>query len=275
MSAMISVDQLKSRLGQTDLSLFDLRFSLADPESGRQDYAAGHIPGARYLHLEDDLSGPIEPHSGRHPLPSAQHFEALMRRHGVHSNHTIVCYDAQRFAFASRFWWMCRYFGHSRVLVLDGGLSAWTAAGNALSDQVDDVLPGQFKAVVQGQLCADRVEVMRIVDKGDRSLIDAREEKRFLGLEEPIDPIAGCIPTAQNQPWLNMTDAKGKLKSVGELQAIWQTTPLRDPVIYCGSGVTACVDVLALHEMGIESSMYPGSWSQWCSYMDNPSEKKP
>ncbi len=266
LQATISVKNLNMMLNDPNLRLFDTRFALSDTDAGFQLFVESHLPGAQYLHLDKDLSGVKTPHSGRHPLPLKGDFQTLMQRCGVDKDSQIVIYDASRCAFASRLWWLCRYYGLEHVRVLEGGWQAWRSANLPLSSAQVEFPRSHWVATTNQHMTAD-IETVRLVSKqGGCSLIDAREEPRYLGLEEPIDPIAGHIPGAINVPWKSMTDDLGHFHQERELESLWADID-KDPIVYCGSGVTACVDILALHQAGKSARLYPGSWSQWCSYM--------
>ncbi len=261
---LIDADKLQDCGG---VVIFDCRFSLADPSAGESDYLAGHIPGAHYLHLERDLSGPVGRHGGRHPLPAPEQFAATLARFGVGLDTRVVAYDAHRFAFASRLWWMMRALGYRAPLILDGGITAWQAAGGELESAVPQPAPCDAPAVGAYTRCCDIDGVRRQQAEG-ATLVDSREERRYLGLEEPIDPVAGHIPGAVNLPWQSVTGEDGKTLPVANQQARWADIP-PDPVVYCGSGVTACVNLFSLALAGREDAvLYAGSWSDWCSHLD-------
>jgi thiosulfate/3-mercaptopyruvate sulfurtransferase len=258
-----------------DVVVVDCRFSLADPAMGERQYREGHIPGAHYLHLERDLSGPKGARGGRHPLPDATAFATAMRRIGVNSDppSLVVAYDDSHFGFAARLWWLLRWCGHERVRLLDGGLRAWRReAGQALSEETPHVAAGNFVAAPRADMTVDQAQVAALSARlrdgaGGAALIDSREERRYLGLEEPIDPVAGHIPGAINFPWQQVMDEEGHLLPEEEQRAHWGEAA--DPetlVVYCGSGVTACVNLLSLAEVGRDDArLYPGSWSDWIS----------
>ncbi|UTW45609.1 sulfurtransferase [bacterium SCSIO 12696] len=267
-SPLISVQELHQQLGK-DMVIFDCRFSLANTEQNQQAYDISHIPGSHYLHLDRDLSGPLGTHGGRHPMPTRRHFEALMQRYGVNSNTLVVVYDDQRFAFASRLWWMLRYFGHQNVKVLDGGFSAWYQAELETTSQIPTVAKsGQFEAKEQTQWLLSYKDIAGNLDNTSRLLIDSREAPRYQGLEEPIDPITGHIPGAANFPWQEVTDDSGFARCPSHQKQRWSTLPGdKEWVVYCGSGVTACVNLLAMEIAGLPpAKLYGGSWSDWCSY---------
>jgi len=262
--AIIEPDQLPA-----GSRLVDCRFSLGDAEAGLVEYRQGHIPGATYLHLNRDLSGPVGEHGGRHPLPDANTFARTLASHGIGPDTPVVAYDDSRFAFASRLWWMMRALGYRPPRLLNGGYQAWLQLG--VEPESGDVKPTPIPAP-EGLSFAgvrDRDAVIA-AQAASAPLIDSRESNRYAGLEEPIDPVAGHIPGACNRPWQGVTDAAGRVLPPGQLQDhfgdLLQSESL---VVYCGSGVTACVNLLALSLLGRDDpDLYPGSWSDWCSYLD-------
>lgn len=245
----------------------DCRFALADPGLGERQYAEGHLPGARYVHLERDLSAPRGAVGGRHPLPPLADFAALLRRHGLDAGRRVVAYDDSRGAYAARLWWMLRQAGHDAVQVLDGGIGAWRAAGLALETAPPPVPPaGDFVARPRTHMQIGHEELRAALGSGALCVVDAREPRRYAGLEEPIDPVAGHVPGAVNRPWMDATGADGRFLPPAAQRARFEA--LGEPgriVVYCGSGVTACVDLLALELAGLGGArLYPGSWSDWC-----------
>ncbi|WP_299592419.1 sulfurtransferase [uncultured Microbulbifer sp.] len=258
--------------GSGQLVILDCRYDLADTTAGEQAYLKAHIPGARYASLHRDLSAPCDRYGGRHPFPSAKQFSECARTAGISADTQVVVYDDQRFAFAARAWWLLRHFGHTDVAILNGGFKAWKNAGLKLSE-------GEEQAVATGSFTASGIadELLHYDDLYPRldnppwQLVDARETKRFLGNEEPIDPIAGHIPGAVNKPWQAITDDEGYLQPVAALRENWQSIPADDDIVcYCGSGVTACVNLFSLHLIGREARLYPGSWSDWCAHILHP-----
>ncbi len=252
----------------TDLVIVDCRFSLADPQLGYRQYLQGHIPGAYYLDLNQDLASPVQRHGGRHPLPDIEVLSAKLSQMGVTAQTLFVAYDDSRFAFASRLWWLLKYMGHAHIAVLDGGFAAYEATGLPISTDVPQGFAGKFIPKIQSHLTVDIREVQQKQSTPAAALIDSREADRYRGDREPIDPIAGHIPGALNYPWQEVTDAQGRLRSPQDLKAYWSDLEtVEDIVVYCGSGVTACVNLLALETAGISTAkLYVGSWSDWCSY---------
>ena len=265
---MISAEQLQ-QLPSDDVVIIDCRFSLQDSDEGERLYREAHIPGAHYLHLERDLSAPKLAHGGRHPLPAVDVVEARLRELGVGPDTLVVSYDDSRLAFASRCWWLLRYLGHDKLRVLDGGFQAWQEAQFATDDTVPVAQAGDFVADVRDYMVVDINTVKTIPLSADAVLIDSRERARFIGQEEPIDPIAGHINGAKNYPWLEVTNDTAKLCPEVQQRERWGEVLRQNNIVcYCGSGVTACVNLLSLAETGREDAqLYVGSWSDWCSYL--------
>lgn len=272
MRHIVSLSWLKEHLQDADLVIVDCRFVLGQPESGQTLYRESHLPGAIYLDLERDLSGPKREHGGRHPLPDIDEFARTMGRAGIDRSKTVVAYDDQGGAMASRLWWMLRYAGHPRVYVLDGGFSAWKAAGYPVTAEQPVPKPTTFEPQVQADLLLGMEHVRARLGKPGTTIIDSREKKRYLGLEEAIDPVAGHIPGAVNRFWKDALDENGRWKdAAGQRERFAGIDPEKEIVVYCGSGVTACPNVLALEEAGFRNvKLYAGSWSDWISYKDNP-----
>lgn len=256
--------------------IVDCRFSLADPQLGRQQYLTSHIPGAYYLDLNQDLSGPTGVHGGRHPLPDPLGLAKKLSTMGVDSETLVVAYDDSRFAFAARLWWLLRYLGHERGAVLDGGFSAYQTAGYPVTSDLPAARAGGLVPKLQFDRVVDIAAVKARKDLPGVLLIDSREAERYRGEREPIDPIAGHIPGAINYPWQGVSDTCGYLLPGSE--QLWAPTDqerspwtelnqAKEILVYCGSGVTACVNLLALEALGIQTGkLYAGSWSDWCSY---------
>lgn len=264
-----AVDVLKC-LDREAVAIADCRFSLADPALGYQQYAAGHLPGAVYFDLNRDLSSPVRQHGGRHPLPDPEQLARKLERAGVRWGETlVVAYDDARFAFAARFWWLLRYLGHDRVAVLDGGFGNWQAAGYPVTTEVPQPQPGQFRPQVRTEWVVEIEAVRRSQSQSGIVLVDSREGDRYRGEREPIDPVAGHIPGAVNFPWQDATTSEGYVRPQTEHQQRWSDlSTAGSRIVYCGSGVTACVNLLSLELAGVPNNkLYAGSWSDWCSYL--------
>jgi thiosulfate/3-mercaptopyruvate sulfurtransferase len=271
-SPIVTAEWLNSYLaaGAThDLAIVDCRFALGDSDLGKQQYETAHIPGAYYLDLHRDLSSPVGVHGGRHPLPDDRVLGAKLAAMGIGVQTLVVAYNDSRFAFAARLWWLLRYYGHDRVAILDGGYGNWLKAGYPVTaDLPQPSAPGDFQPKIQSDRIVDINRVRVIQTLPAHMLIDSREPDRYLGKIEPIDPVAGHIPGAVNYPWQDVTTPAGFVFSIEEQQRRWEAISAGlEPIVYCGSGVTACVNLLSLELAGIRGAkLYPGSWSDWCSY---------
>lgn len=246
----------------------DCRFSLADAAAGERAYRAGHVPGARYAHLGRDLSGPVTAGSGRHPLPDRGRLAECFGRWGISVRTQVVAYDDAGGAFAARLWWLLRWLGHERVAVLDGGWQAWAQEGHPVSTAVPSVHPALFESRAPLAQEVGAEEVARALARQEICLIDARAAERFRGEAEPIDPVAGHVPGAVNRPLQDNLGADGHFKPAAELRAALERRtagfPPRQVVHMCGSGVTACHNLLAMEIAGLAGSrLYAGSWSEW------------
>ncbi|MGH1371851.1 MAG: sulfurtransferase [Cellvibrionaceae bacterium] len=259
--------------------VLDCRFSLTDAAAGHSDYRRGHIPGAHYCDLNKHLSGEVSRHGGRHPLPPFEQFIQQLHRWGICKDSQVVVYDDQKMAFASRAWWLLNIAGIRKVQLLDGGYQSWTEAGyakdrrnSAEKTSKDPTQPAQdfdFSNTETFETISKSLEVNTM------TLIDSREAVRYRGEAEPIDPIAGHIPKAKNLPWNQVTDDKGFVQTESFHTQRWSqiTSSNNKTVVYCGSGVTACVNLLSAAIAGHRVSIYPGSWSDWISHDTAPIAK--
>ncbi|HEX2875468.1 MAG TPA: sulfurtransferase [Polyangiaceae bacterium] len=276
-SAVISSADLAALLSDPQLRVVDCRASLQNPAAGREAYAQAHVPGASFADLLDDLSGPIVAgRTGRHPLPSVESFVAKLQAWGIGSQTQVVVYDDAGGAFAARLWWMLRWLGHDAVAVLDGGFPAWVAEGRPVIDTQTIVPRGDFVAQPRAGWLVSARELSEPQSTG-RKLFDARAPERFRGDVEPIDPVAGHIPGAENLPFAENLE-NGRFRSPAELrarfaQALGDSTP-DEAVVYCGSGVTACHDILAFAHAGLPlPRLYAGSWSEWITDPIRPTQR--
>ena len=267
-TTLISADELRGALAAgAPVVTIDTSFDLADASAGEASWRAGHVPGSLYLHLDRDLCGAKTGHNGRHPLPGRADFAATLGRVGITPSTQVVALDAQGGMYAARLWWMLRWMGHEAVAVLDGGVAAWAAIGGALVTDQPAV-----KAVPPGP---ERPPLVRTIDAavlaaglGRFRLLDARAGERFRGEVEPLDKAAGHIPSALNRFFKDNLDADGRFKPAAQLRAGFEallgTHTAQDTVHQCGSGVTACHNLLAMEHAGLAGSLlYPGSWSEW------------
>jgi thiosulfate/3-mercaptopyruvate sulfurtransferase len=269
----VDVSWLAQRLDDPSIVIADCRFDLTDAAAGRAAFDEGHIPGAVYLDLEQDLSGPKGAHGGRHPLPDPDTLARTLGAVGIDETVTVIAYDdpAPPLAPAARLWWLLRFLGHDRARVLEGGWPAWRAAGLRMSREPAHRAPRRFVPRPRPEMAAGVETVRRMIDDPNAALVDSRAPERYRGDVEPIDPVAGHIPGAVNLPWTETRDAEGRMRPRGQLAEQFAALRGRDVVVYCGSGVTACANLLALDEAGLGGArLYVGSWSDWCSYPDNP-----
>ena len=267
-TTVVSAAWLYEHLDDHSIAIADCRFSLAEPELGQQQYNTSHIPGAGYFDLNKDLSSAVQQHGGRHPLPNLEVLAQKLSAMGIDAQTLVVAYDDSRFAFAARLWWLLRYLGHDRVAVLDGGFKAWQSLGLPVTDAIPQRQPKQFTCYLQPSLRVDITDVKARKYLPGVTLVDSREGDRYRGEREPIDPIAGHIPGAVNYPWQDASNSDGYLYSPHEQLQRWEQLQKQEIIVYCGSGVTACVNLLSLHLAGIDASaLYVGSWSDWCSHL--------
>ncbi|WP_423594634.1 sulfurtransferase [Roseateles sp. MS654] len=268
---LISVAQLQALSASTPPPLIvDVRFDLADTAAGERAYAAGHLPGAFYLHLDQDLSGDKRDAAGafrgRHPLPDRDAFAARLRELGMTPGRQVVAYDAADGMYAARLWWMLRWLGHAQVAVLDGGFAAWQQAGGAVTTESPLAAPGSFEP---GSPLEEPLSAQQLLSQlGQTRLIDARAPERFRGEVEPLDTQAGHIPGAVNRFFKTNLGPDGRFKPAAQLReefaALLGGAAAGTTVHQCGSGVTACHNLLAMHHAGLPGSrLYPGSWSEW------------
>jgi thiosulfate/3-mercaptopyruvate sulfurtransferase len=267
---IISPAWLFEHLNDPQVVIVDCRFSLADAQLGQQQYQVSHIPGAYYLDLNQDLSSAVGEHGGRHPLPNPLDLARKLSEIGVNFQKTlVVAYDDSRCAFAARLWWLLQYLGHQRVAVLDGGFGGWEKAGYPLTNTIPQASTATFLPQIKQDMVVDINAVKSKKDLPEVVLVDSRESDRYRGEREPIDKIAGHIPGAVNYPWQEVTDSSGYLLSPAAQRRRWENLATSGEIIvYCGSGVTACVNLLSLELAGISTGkLYAGSWSDWISYM--------
>ncbi|HEY8540074.1 MAG TPA: sulfurtransferase [Steroidobacteraceae bacterium] len=266
-TTLVSVATLASHIDDPSWLIVDCRFDLTNPSAGEAAFAATHIPGAIYAHLDRDLAGPVTPQTGRHPLPEPDVFAATLSRWGVTPTTQVVAYDADIGMYAARLWWMLRWVGHEQAAVLDGGFNAWTAAGLPTSNEIATREPHPFVARPNRDMWVDADELAQRVGDPAWRVLDARAPERFRGDIEPIDTVAGHVPGARNHPFaLNV--AGGRLAAPEELrrrfEASQEGVPDDRTIAMCGSGVTACHLLLAMEVAGKRGArLYPGSWSEW------------
>ncbi|MCB9264719.1 MAG: sulfurtransferase [Lewinellaceae bacterium] len=268
-TTLISTEGLAQHLESRDWAVIDCRFSLADTEAGRRAYRNGHIPGARYVHLDEGLSGPVVPgKTGRHPLPNPDVAAMRFERLGIGNDVQVVAYDDSGGMIASRLWWMLRWLGHDAVAVLDGGWPRWMSEGRPVETVVQEAEPRSFIPHPRPGFLVDVGSVQSIQGQPGMKLVDSRAAERYRGETEPIDPVAGHIPGALNMPNDQTVGQEGAFLSKTGLQEHFKKvlgdTDAEHTIFYCGSGVSACRNILAYKHAGLgDARLYPGSWSEW------------
>lgn len=272
---LVSTESLASHLDDPDWIVFDTRHDLAVPEKGWKAWQAAHIPGAYFMHMDEDLSGAKTGKNGRHPLPDLDDFAFRMNRCGVAPGRQVVVYDDGGASFAVRLWWMLRWLGHDRVAVLDGGFAAWKREGRPLDAAVPAPRDGKFVPAPAKGATVDAQYVAASLGNPAVQLVDARAATRFMGENETLDPVAGHIPGSHNRFWQHNLGYDGRFLAPEELHAEFiEMLGDADPALVvhsCGSGVTACHNLFAMELAGLGGSrLYPGSWSEWCSDPSRP-----
>jgi thiosulfate/3-mercaptopyruvate sulfurtransferase len=273
-TTLVDAATLAAHLDDPDWLIVDVRHQLADTAYGERSYAESHLPGAVFLHCDRDLSGPMNGCNGRHPLPSAEKLAERLGQIGIGPNTQVVVYDDAQGMIAGRLWWLLRWLGHEKVALLDGGLQAWQAAGGVLTQSMPVLQPTQFVAKVC-EHCVDASHVQSFLNTSRMHLIDARSPDRYRGENETIDPVGGHIPGAVNRFFRDNLQADGRFKPADVLRAEWLDIlagRASDTVVHqCGSGVSACHNLLAMEISGLSGSrLYAGSWSEWCSDSGRP-----
>jgi thiosulfate/3-mercaptopyruvate sulfurtransferase len=272
-STLIDASTLRELVGKPDVAVIDCRFDLINPEGGRHAYLKGHIPGARYADLNRDLSAPVSAGSGRHPLPLPKNFAATLGLWGIGHATQVIAYDDAGGSFAARAWWLLRWLGHGSVAVLDGGIQAWTAAGGTLESGEEKPLPretpgGRISPRADSAAVIETADIAAFLTDPKHLLVDARAAERFAGSVEPIDAVAGHIAGAVNHPFSANLAPDGRFLPAPALKRLWDARLAGREVAHvaamCGSGVTACHNLLSLEVAGLRGAkLYAGSWSEW------------
>lgn len=267
-TTLISTETLHQQLNHPNWVIVDCRFSLADTEAGAKTYRHGHIPSARYAHLDKDLSSAITDFTGRHPLPDFTLLAKKLGNWGITNTSQVVAYDDAGGAFAGRLWWLLRGMGHDKVAVLDGGIKHWQKQGLPINTTLPAIKLATFKPYLNDAAWLNALQVQNSLAKTSICLIDARTPERYRGEQEPIDPVAGHIPGALNRAFQLNLDSKGLFLSAEQLRDQFKqligAIASEQVVHYCGSGVTACHNLLAMEHAGLTGSkLYAGSWSEW------------
>jgi thiosulfate/3-mercaptopyruvate sulfurtransferase len=274
-TTLVSVPELARHLNDPDWVICDCRHDLADVDAGRRAYGVSHIPGARFVHLDEDLSGPKTGRNGRHPLPEPERLARRLSQLGIGNGSQVAAYDASGGYYAARMWWMLRWLGQDAAAVLDGGWDAWVKAKLPLSSEAPSVKPARFHSRIRSGVAIGAAEIAARIGQPQPLLLDARSPDRYRGENETLDPVAGHIPGALSRFFKLNLENDGRFKPPAVLRqefssALGAVAP-SDVVHYCGSGVTACHNLLAMQIAGLAGSrLYPGSWSEWCSDPTRP-----
>ena len=266
-TTLIDSDELARNLDNPRFVIFDCRHELTNPEFGDKAYAHSHLPNAHFASVDRDLSSPPTGSNGRHPMPSVSQFSAWLGSKGVSNDVQVIGYDNAAGVYASRLWWMLRWLGHDAVAVLDGGWDAWVAAGGSTTQDIPTAVPATFSPQVR-DVNVDAAYILANLESGKTQVIDARSNDRFHGQNETIDPVGGHIPGAINRFFKNNLGENGRFLPASELrkefEALIGSTPVEQVIHQCGSGVSACHNLLAMELAGMGGSrLYPGSWSEW------------
>ncbi len=260
---------LVENMSQDDLVILDARAELNHSEAGYEQYKSGHIVGAQYVSLEEDLTGEVQEHGGRHPLPDLKEFADHMMSLGVGDSSTVVIYDNGDLAMAGRLWWLLKYIGLEKVYILEGGYRDWEASGMETTQEV--IRPEKSTSLsinIQDSILADIKEVKKAIDLNNIAIIDSRANERYSGKVEPLDRIPGHIPTALNYPWVDLI--KENKKDIDQLNKYFEDLFKFDEIlVHCGSGVTGTVNILFMEEIGLKPKLYAGGYSDWVSYEGN------
>ena len=277
-TTLIDAETLSDHLSDLEFRVVDCRYSVPEPAWGAREYEKQHIPGAVFASVDDDLSGSKTGFNGRHPLPDPGHLTATLGRLGIDERVQVVVYDQDWGMYASRLWWLLRWLGHDAVALLDGGFARWRADSRDVRPGVEIPPPRLFKGTPRPDQLVTAAEVGRAVATGEQLLLDARAPERYRGEVEPVDKVAGRIAGAVNYPYQSNVDDTGRLRPTAEIveraRRVFGNVPSERVICYCGSGVTACLNLLAFEHAGLRGAkLYPGSWSEWLSDPTRPIER--
>lgn len=261
---------LEENKDREDLILIDARADLIDPLEGINAYNEGHIEGAQFVSLEEVMTGEIDRHGGRHPLPDIDKFTADMKKLGMGNDSTVIIYDDGNIAMAARLLWLLRYFGKKNLYILQGGIKKWIDNGGELTSEIPDIKESDsLDLSINEEMKIDMKYVKSIIDKENKVIVDARSNERYIGKVEPLDRIPGHIPSSLNYPWTELVK-DGEILSLDELEDKFKDLKDKEEiVIHCGSGITGIVNLLLMEEIGLKAKLYPGGYSDWISYQDN------
>ncbi|MHB1093835.1 sulfurtransferase [Thiobacillus sp.] len=274
-NTLVTTEDLAAHLDDPNWIVLDCRFTLTDTGAGRQAYEKAHIPGARYVHLDDDLAAPVGEATGRHPLPDPRVLTEKLCQWGVGVNTQVVAYDDSFGSIACRLWWMLRWLGHPGVALLDGGYPKWLREKRPVDAQIPASPKGDCACLPEPGQIATADDVLHASRSGEQLILDARSDRRFSGEDEPLDPVAGHVPGAINYPFDENLDMDGTFLPPDALrenyQALLKGKPASQVIHMCGSGIVTCHNVLAMEIAGLPGSrLYPGSWSEWITDPSHP-----
>lgn len=273
---LVTANWLKENLNDDNIVIIDCRFDLMDKEYGKCAYEKAHIKGAKRVDIETQLSSKVKKHGGRHPLPTIEELEVMFKNLGINNDSTVISYDEGDLTGASRLWWILKYLGHEKVYVLNGGIDLFEKIGGEITSEISENNVGDFIAKPNESMRVSMEYVKERIDNKNVVIVDSREYKRYIGEFEPVDIKAGHIPGARNYFWMNVLQKENEelsLKNKEDLKKQFEELESYEEVIvYCGSGITACPNSLALSEVGINHKVYSGSFSDWISYTDNEVE---
>lgn len=277
-TSLVRADVTLEHINDTEWRIIDCRFDLKDKNAGLQHYREAHIPSAIYADLDKDLSSPVRPGTGRHPLPAIDDISRKLGEWGISATTQVVVYDDVSGSYAARLWWLLKWLGHQKVAILDGGLSYWKQQGYPLNNEIPDVIPASFQARPDMSMIIDTEALLKLLNSPSLTLVDVRDPARYTGAEEPIDKVAGHIPGSVNIPWKSNLDENGLYRNKTDLESLYShfliNQETQNTVFMCGSGVTACHSLVALHYLGkSDVKLYPGSWSEWIEDPARPVEK--
>ncbi len=272
---IISVEDLNKNINNQDWFIFDCRFMLKEPEGGLQKFNQGHIPGAQFADMDKDLASPMTATSGRHPLPDPDQLIKILQSWGVNNSSQIICYDDMSGAFAARMWWLLKWLGHEDIAVLDGGLDKWTAAGLEIETKVKERTPGTFNGRANNDMWVDVEFVKNELSANKINLLDARSEERYTAKDTKTDPVAGHVPGAMSFPFSGNLSKQGVFLSKDQLRdrfaSLMNNAEGKEIVNMCGSGVTACHNLLAMSVADLPmTKLFVGSWSEWIKDNSRP-----
>lgn len=272
MEFVIDKKWLVEHLENDAIRVIDCRYDLTDPDAGRKLYQESHIPGASHFDLKEHLSAPVKKHGGRHPLPDLEVFKKQVEKAGIDQSKTVVAYDDGGSMYAARVWWLLKYIGHEKVYILEEGFTGWEEIGYPVTTEIPDFDPVEYEMDIQEEMLASMEEVQEIVESEKKTsvLIDSRAHERYLGEVEPLDRIAGHIPGAINKEWTEGLDDGSFKNSEAQKERFSELDKDEPIVVYCGSGVSATPNYIALKMAGFENvKLYAGSYSDWISYEEN------